>query len=99
MVDISTKILLRNFSVTSQYSSERVVIFCFLFTASGVVQIAESHFRNGANDVRLVVSKTDGSSEEVSMTVNIERDPPPIQPSPLPGHTTPAPLSTLHRES
>ena len=40
------------------------------------VRIEERHFNEGLNDVRLVVRKGDGSSEEVSITINLERDEP-----------------------
>ena len=53
-----------------------------------MVRIEERHFREGVNDVRLVVRKADGTSEEVSLTVNLEREEPTgttAQPTPVVG--------------
>lgn len=40
------------------------------------MQIAETYFVDGLNNVRLVVNKADGTSEQVNVTVNIEREQP-----------------------
>ena len=53
-----------------------------------MVRIEERHFREGVNNVRLVVRKADGTSEEVSLTVNLEREEPTgttAQPTPVVG--------------
>ena len=45
-----------------------------LCVAGGVAQIAETFFRDGINDMRLVVTKADGTTQEITMTLNIERE-------------------------
>ena len=47
-----------------------------MYVVGGVVQIAEHHFRDGINDVRLVVMKADGTTEEINFTINIEMQEP-----------------------
>ena len=45
-----------------------------LCVAGGVAQIDETFFRDGINDVRLVVTKADQSTQEITMTLSIDRE-------------------------
>ena len=82
------KQLLANISNAYNTRCVKSVSFSLCCSVGEVVRIEERHFREGVNDVRLVVRKADGTSEEVSLTVNLEREEPTgtaAQPTPVVG--------------